>query len=1182
MTRKILKTILLQANKKYVAVGFTEELGDADFYTTRFNSDASIDTSFGDNGFSITRSGGPDDPQIGMLLADGSIIAGGYSTGAGFAATFAKYQINGGLDLSFGDQGFLISRLLPYGVVRDLYQQKDSIYAVCTTSPWTPYSPGNIGIIKIDTKGNADENFGTSGSLTIDADLNAWKLFIKGTSNSDLVVIGTSSSKPVLTRITATGEVAEYFKNQTNPWIIISDQPSLSEISSVAVSKANSIFMTGSTVDGNIYLAKVNTNGDLDLSFGNDSGYITYDFGGSDLSQALCLQKDSKIVVAGGSTGIESISGYAITIARFNTNGTIDTKFGNNGKLTIPGLDGGSRLLIVTDVKIDTDGSYLILYTIETASAFIRVSETGQVIAQYGAGSDGVDDFYGSDSPEILNGNAGDDVLRGAGGNDIVYGGSGDDLIIGGDGKGDDNYYGGIGSDTVKYTSATWGITVDLSKGVATSVAKNDLLTKKKVVDAASIGTDKLFEIENLIAGNYNDILVGSKVANQIEGMDGDDKIDGKEGNDTLLGGDGNDTLIGGLGNDSLDGGAGIDTAEFSDKALAVIANLATGTATIGTEKDTLISIENLVGSSGNDELTGDDGTNVLNGGSGNDTLDGGGGNDTLIGGAGNDTYKINKTTTLSDTIFIDESNGDGTDTLDIYEDLDFVGAPLSSEVTKVAALNSDGSWTWTFLVNGSVTGSLNVKGKIEFVRDHGIGDGVPFDVLAQVWYGSNSISPSESVAITIGIGSNIADKMTGTSKADIINGFAGSDTLDGKGGNDSLYGGSGNDIYIWRDTYNGNTTISDESGTDQINLFTAGYINFTTDGNENVSINNWSSKDGSLLGTLTYEAGTIEKLNFIINSKSNIYNSAYLGVFDDPSTLDVSSGRSNYILVAKSDYEFKLGAGTDFIIGDAIDGVSVEAGAGNDFINLSSLDEATGTVLIDGGAGADLMIGKAGLEADYQFVVDNAKDVVVAIGAGNYSIQSSISYALNDDAKTPWLGTTASSTKYVSNLLLTGASHINGTGNALANLIEGNDGNNTLSGLAGNDTLIGGAGNDTLIGGLGNDTLTGGSGADTFKFDMVLNASTNLDTITDFVSGTDKISLSKSIFKSITKVVTADNLVTGGLDQVLQANDYLRFDSNDNRLYYDADGSGSNFQAVVVVELTGVNSLQASDFLIM
>jgi Ca2+-binding RTX toxin-like protein len=70
-----------------------------------------------------------------------------------------------------------------------------------------------------------------------------------------------------------------------------------------------------------------------------------------------------------------------------------------------------------------------------------------------------------------------------------------------------------------------------------------------------------------------------------------------------------------------------------------------------------------------------------------------------------------------------------------------------------------------------------------------------------------------------------------------------------------------------------------------------------------------------------------------------------------------------------------------------------------------------------------------------------------------------------------------------VENLTLTGAAAINGTGNALGNILRGNGAANVLSGGAGGDQLFGGAGPDTLVGGSGRDLATGGTGADTFKF---------------------------------------------------------------------------------------------------
>ena len=73
-------------------------------------------------------------------------------------------------------------------------------------------------------------------------------------------------------------------------------------------------------------------------------------------------------------------------------------------------------------------------------------------------------------------------------------------------------------------------------------------------------------------------------------------------------------------------------------------------------------------------------------------------------------------------------------------------------------------------------------------------------------------------------------------------------------------------------------------------------------------------------------------------------------------------------------------------------------------------------------------------------------------------------------------------------------------------NILTAGAGNDTVFGFNGNDTLDGGAGNDTLIGGAGNDTLTGGAGNDRFQYNSPTDG---VDTITDFLSGSDQIALS-------------------------------------------------------------------------
>ncbi|OWJ65188.1 hypothetical protein BWR60_21065 [Inquilinus limosus] len=117
-------------------------------------------------------------------------------------------------------------------------------------------------------------------------------------------------------------------------------------------------------------------------------------------------------------------------------------------------------------------------------------------------------------------------------------------------------------------------------------------------------------------------------------------------GNDSLLGEAGNDVLRGGAGADILNGGAGIDTASYYESSTGISVNLATGTGTGGdAQGDTLIGIENLSGSQGNDTLVGNSGANTLQGWNGDDVLRGGAGADILNGGNGVDTANYGDST---------------------------------------------------------------------------------------------------------------------------------------------------------------------------------------------------------------------------------------------------------------------------------------------------------------------------------------------------------------------------------------------------------------------------------------------------------------------------------------------------------------------------------------------------------
>ncbi|CAK0749919.1 hypothetical protein CCP2SC5_1680001 [Azospirillaceae bacterium] len=156
-----------------------------------------------------------------------------------------------------------------------------------------------------------------------------------------------------------------------------------------------------------------------------------------------------------------------------------------------------------------------------------------------------------------------------------------------------------------------------------------------------------------------------------------------------------------------------------------------------------------------------------------------------------------------------------------------------------------------------------------------------------------------------------------------------------------------------------------------------------------------------------------------------------------------------------------------------------------------------------------------------------------------------------------------------VTNLMLTGNSNINGTGNLKANIITGNSGTNTL---------FGGGGNDILVGGVGRDTLIGGTGNDVFRY---VSSSEGGDTITDFVRGTDKIQLVSSNFGNITssQIIAGSAFVSNSTGSAVGSLNQLIFNTSNGNLYYDADGVGAG--SSVLLASLNVRTLSASDILV-
>jgi len=261
------------------------------------------------------------------------------------------------------------------------------------------------------------------------------------------------------------------------------------------------------------------------------------------------------------------------------------------------------------------------------------------------------------------------------------------------------------------------------------------------------------------------------------------DTIVGGWGNDLINGSDGDDLLDGFYGFDTLNGGNGVDTATYafyiSENGAGILADLKQGIVRFpgdSTQTETLIDIENLIGSMGNDALHGNDlnnslvggyGNDWLNGRDGNDNLQGGAGNDGLYGGTGNDTMTGGQG---DDTYFVD-SAGDAV--------IEAVGGGKDTVLTSLE------SYTL-----GDNVENLNLG----FVGIIGAGNSL-----------NNEIS-----------GNELDNALYGKEGDDILYGNAGNDGLVGNSGNDTMVGGIGNDSY-WVEESGDVVVEAAGSGTDKV-----------------------------------------------------------------------------------------------------------------------------------------------------------------------------------------------------------------------------------------------------------------------------------------------------------------------------------------------------------------------------
>ncbi len=841
------------------------------------------------------------------------------------------------------------------------------------------------------------------------------------------------------------------------------------------------------------------------------------------------------------------------------------------------------------------------------------------------AGDDNVSGLGGAD---LIDGGDGNDFLSGDAGNDVITGGNDDDTLSGG--AGIDQLSGQAGNDILVGDDGDDQLSGGDGFDFLGGDAGDDVLAGGNDVDVLSGGDGN----DQLSGEAGDDVAVGEAGDDQLSGGDGDDSLDGGDGDDTLNGGDGADILTGGLGANILNGGAGDDqiTADSSDAAQTIdggdgndtirhFYRSAASTITTGAGSDTIELVHADVGAAalivtdftagaGGDLLRLDGGEGALLGllqgwdGSANPFGTSGflrlvqNGADTELqwdqdgtaGGASWETLVVFQNTIVGNFTEANFAPGyppDGSDpagqTITGTAFGDTLNGTIGADVINALGGNDvvSGGASADQIDGGDGGDVLNGEGGDDIIAGGNDGD--------QLSGGGGNDQLSGQAGNDLLFGEDGNDIITGGDGDDILSGDAGDDSLDGGDGNDSLSGGLGINILagglgddeIVADSTDGAQTIDGGDGNDTIrHYYRLSASTITTGagsdiieiahadvGTAAITVTDFTPGAGGDMFRLEGADGALLSLLSGWDSNSNPFGSGFLRLQQDGAdTLlqwdqDGSAGGANWETLAV----FQNTDAGDFTDANFVPGYPPDGAvpAGETITGTADDDILTGTLgadtisglggndIISGEAGDDLISGGDGFDnlnggSDNDVITGGNEDDTLLGGAGDDQLSGE---AGND--------------------VLFGEDG--------DDQLSGGDGSDSLTGDAGNDVITGGNDDDVLSGGLGADVLTGGAGADIFD----LQSSSGADEITDFGGGIDQIRIFADDFGGGLTAGGPVSLVSGADPTASEATGQFLFDTDDGRLLWDADGTGSG-AAVLVATLSNLPSLAASDFTVI
>jgi len=352
--------VAIQSDGKIVIGGYTQrgESGNVDFAIVRLETDGSLDTTFSNDGkatVSFDHGGAGDDRATGLAIqSDGKIVLVGYAQFSNSGNYFAICRLNtdGQLDSTFTGDG---RKFVAYHGGDDrataVAIQPDGKIVVVGYGQ-APESGYDFAVTRITTDGSLDTSFSVDGKKMIGFNQGGSQQDIATSiaiqSDGVLVIGGTAQNSLgntdlAVTRVKSNGYMDKTFANKGLKTVKFDLGGSNDDqLTGLALQSDGKIVLGGfaqvsASGDYDFALARLNTDGSLDTTFSTDGKKaVPFNLGGDDkdLSHAIAIQSDGKILIAGGATK-SSLVNTDFAITRVDDEGSLDTSFGTNGIKTV-------------------------------------------------------------------------------------------------------------------------------------------------------------------------------------------------------------------------------------------------------------------------------------------------------------------------------------------------------------------------------------------------------------------------------------------------------------------------------------------------------------------------------------------------------------------------------------------------------------------------------------------------------------------------------------------------------------------------------------------------------------------------------------------------------------------------------------------------------------------------------